>query len=91
MNIKTIIKRDDSAMMRASCIRRMDEIFAACDKVPISRILAIMMRTKGETQNDPYFWSDKTFLKKLEQYQDEFTSSYNPLTGEFDLNESYER
>lgn len=89
ITLKHLINRDNSAMTRASCQRRLEEIFTAHDKVPIARILSIMLRKRGEVQNDPFFWSDKTFQKKLEQYQKEFSANYNPDSGEFDLNEDY--
>ena len=88
LNLKDFFQnKENGAITRSSCLRRIDEIAAACDKVPLARLLTIMLRQKGQLQNDPYFWSEKTFLKKLEQYQKEFSDSYNPITGEFDLNE----
>jgi len=77
----------NDAITRATAVRRLDEIFTACDKIPLARLLSIILRKKEEIQNDPYNWSDKTFLKKLEQYQRELTDSYNPATGDFDLDD----
>lgn len=88
--LRDFISRGNDAMIRASAMRKIDEIVASCDKVPIAKLLSIIVRKKGEVQNDPFNWSEKTFLKKLEQYQREFSESYNPQTGEFDLNEEYE-
>lgn len=91
VNLKTFIQnRENGAIVRSSCMRRLDEIISACDKIPIAKLMTIILRKKGELQNDPFNWGDKTFLKKLEQYQKEFSETYNPLTGEFDLNEDYE-
>lgn len=91
LNLRSFIQnREHGAITRSSCMRRLDEITTACDKVPIAKLLAIMLRKKSEIQNDPFNWSDKTFLKKLELYQREFSDTYNSLTGEFDLNEDYE-
>ena len=88
--LKHFISRENTAMTRASCLRKIDEIITLCDKVPIAKMLSIILRKRGEVQNDPHFWSDKSLLKKLEQYEREFSSSYNPESGEFDLNEVYE-
>lgn len=85
-----IQSRENGAITRSSCMRRLDEVVTACDKVPIAKLLTIMLRKKSEVQNDSFNWSDKTFLKKLELYQREFSDTYNPQTGEFDLNEDYE-
>ena len=88
LNLRSFIQnKENGAIVRSSCLRRVDEIAAACDRVPLAKLFTIMLRKKGELQNDPYNWGDKTFLKKLEQYQREFSDSYNPETGEFDLNE----
>jgi len=88
--LRHFINRENSAMTRASCLRKIDEIAALCDKVPIAKLLTIMLRKKGEVQNDPHFWGEKTFLKKLEQYEKEFANTYNPDSGEFDLDEYHE-
>jgi len=88
LNLKNFINSKESdTMTRSSCLRRIDEIAESCGKIPLARLFTIILRKKEGLKNDPYFWSEKTFLKKLEQYQKEFSESYNPITGEFDLNE----
>lgn len=87
INLKDFISYGNNAMTRASSLRKVEEIATSCDKVPLAKLFTIILRKKGELHNDPFNWSDKTFLKKLEQYQKEFSDSYNPMTGEFDLND----
>ena len=66
INLKEFISYENNAMTRDTILRRLDEIAVACDKVPISKLLSLIMRSKGELHNNPLNWSDKTFLKKLE-------------------------
>ena len=75
--LKHFINRENTAMTRASCLRKIDEIIALCDRVPIAKMLTIILRKKGEVQNDPFYWSDKNFLKKLELYEKEFSNTYS--------------
>lgn len=88
-NLRSFLSGNNDAMTRASSLRRIEEISTACDKIPLARLFLIMLRKKGEVQNDPYNWSDKTFLKKLEQYRKEFSETYNPVAGDFSLNEDF--
>ena len=86
-NLASLITGRTEAIVRATAQRRLEEIYTACDKVPLAKLLSIMLRKKGELHNDPFNWSDKTFLKNLERYQREFSESYDPETGNFDLDE----
>jgi len=88
-DLKQFLSFNKDTMTRASSIRKIEEIASSCDRVPLAKLFSIMLRKRGEVQNDPFYWTDKNFLKKLEQYQREFSECYNSATGEFDLNEEY--
>ena len=90
--IKEFKEKKDDRYLRVAVLNKEALIAETYPDIPIAQHRENVLRSKGEKDSTPRFWTNAKYLKRLEEYEKEMEASYlgdGEFSEEFEYNSKY--